>query len=210
MTAVITHARGVRTRAFDSMAVRENDLVAGYAPRKGPRILVTPMAIGLVPGFSDGGSTLLNSTEFLGTETQGLGFILGCNMTVYDLEFVWYNGSVSVQQMTLSNTSVVVVLTAPFVTKLANMANLAQSAAGEGYSERICGEVDNWLLGHGPWPVRWHHVAPCNYHGADEHIDAGSPRHKSSVDHACVPESAVRHRWGRIGVDGSQNRTWRN
>lgn len=42
--AVITPAMGVRTPAFDLIAVRENDPVAGYAPRKGPRILVTPIA----------------------------------------------------------------------------------------------------------------------------------------------------------------------
>lgn len=42
--AVITPAKGVRTPAFDLIAVRENDPVAGYAPRKGPRMFVVPMA----------------------------------------------------------------------------------------------------------------------------------------------------------------------
>jgi hypothetical protein len=88
-------------------------------------------AYGIIPGFAGGNSPLFNSNEFVGTETQALGLLLGCNMTAYDIEYVWYNGTVSVQQVTLSNTSVVNVLTAPFVTKLANLANLAQSAAGE-------------------------------------------------------------------------------
>ncbi len=43
--AVITPANGVRTPALDLMAVRENDPVDGYAPRKGPSRLVTPMPI---------------------------------------------------------------------------------------------------------------------------------------------------------------------
>jgi hypothetical protein len=101
-------------------------------------------AYGLVLGFDDSSSPLFNSSEFVATETQGLAFILGCNMTVYDLEFVWHNGIVSVQQMTLSNTSVVRVLTAPFVTQLANLANLAQSAAGEDTPRAF---LDTWTTG---------------------------------------------------------------
>jgi hypothetical protein len=101
-------------------------------------------AYGLVLGFYDGTSALSNSSEFLPTETLGLGFILGCNMTVYDVEFVWDNGSISVQQMTLSNTSVVRVLTAPFVTQLANLASLAQSAAGENTPSTF---LDKWTSG---------------------------------------------------------------
>jgi hypothetical protein len=118
----------------DSALTRNFSTVKGAIMIGGPFTPANPVyigAYGLVPGFGGGSSPLFNSTEFLATETQGLGFVLGCNMTVYDLEFVWYNSSVLVQQMTLSNTSVVNVLTAPFVTKLANMANLAQSAAGE-------------------------------------------------------------------------------
>ena len=42
--AVMTPANGVRTPAFDLMAVREKEPVAGYAPRKGPSKFVTPMA----------------------------------------------------------------------------------------------------------------------------------------------------------------------
>jgi len=101
-------------------------------------------AYGIVLGFNDLSSALFNSTEFLQTETQGLGFILGCNMTVYDLEFVWYNGSISVLQMAMSNTSVVGTLTAPFVTQLANLANLAQSAAGEDTPSAF---LDKWTTG---------------------------------------------------------------
>jgi hypothetical protein len=101
-------------------------------------------AYGIVLGFNGLSSALLNSTEFLRTETQGLGFIMGCNMTVYDLEFVWYNGTISVQQMTMSNTSVVRTLTAPFVTQLANLANLAQAAAGEDTPSAF---LDKWTTG---------------------------------------------------------------
>jgi hypothetical protein len=101
-------------------------------------------AYGLVLGFSDGSSALLNSSEFFSTETQGLGFILGCNMTVYDLEYIWYNGNVSVKQMTISNTGVVRVLTAAFVKELANLANLAQSAAGEDTPSAF---VESWTTG---------------------------------------------------------------
>lgn len=42
---MITPAKGVRTPAFDLIAVRENDPVAGYAPKNGPKILVTPIAM---------------------------------------------------------------------------------------------------------------------------------------------------------------------
>ena len=104
-------------------------------------------AYGVVPGFGGGAvnsSLLLNSDEFLATETQGLGFVMNCSMTVYDLEYVWYNGTVSVQQMDPSNTSVALVLTAPFVTKLANLATLAQSAAGEDTPSAF---VDAWTKG---------------------------------------------------------------
>jgi hypothetical protein len=131
----------------DSRLTKNFSTVKGADLIGGPFTPANPVyigAYGLVPGFGIGNSTLLNSTEFLETETQGLGFILGCNMTVYDLEFVWYNGSVSVQQMTLSNTSVVNVLTAPFVTKLANLANLAQSAAGE---DTLSAFVESWTTG---------------------------------------------------------------
>ena len=41
----MTPAKGVRTPAFDLIAVRENDPVAGYAPKKGPKMLVNPIAI---------------------------------------------------------------------------------------------------------------------------------------------------------------------
>jgi hypothetical protein len=44
ITAVIRSASGLRTPAFDLIAVRENDPVARYAPRNGPKILVTPIA----------------------------------------------------------------------------------------------------------------------------------------------------------------------
>jgi len=44
MIPVMTPANGVRTPALDLMAVRENEPVAGYPPRKGPKILVMPMA----------------------------------------------------------------------------------------------------------------------------------------------------------------------
>jgi hypothetical protein len=104
-------------------------------------------AYGLVPGFGGGAensSLLLNSDEFLTTETQGLGFVMGCSMTVYDFEYVWYNGTVLVHEMAPSNTSVVSVLTAPFVTKLANLATLAQSAAGEDTPSAF---VDTWTTG---------------------------------------------------------------
>jgi len=103
-------------------------------------------AYGLVPGFGGAinSSLLLNSDEFLATETQALGFVMGCSMTVYDFEYVWYNGTVSVQQMAPSNASVALVLTAPFVTKLANLATLAQSAAGEDTPSAF---VDTWTTG---------------------------------------------------------------
>lgn len=101
-------------------------------------------AYGLVPGFSDSSSPLPSSDEILVTETQGLGFIMGCNMTVYDSDYVWYNGTVLVQQMIPSNASVALALTAPFVTKLANLATLAQSAAGEDTPSTF---VDTWTTG---------------------------------------------------------------
>jgi len=44
-TAVTTPAAGVRTPHFDLSAERENDPVAGYAPKTEPTVLVTPMAI---------------------------------------------------------------------------------------------------------------------------------------------------------------------
>jgi len=44
-TAVTTPARGVRTPDLDLRAERENDPVAGYAPKAEPIVLVTPMAI---------------------------------------------------------------------------------------------------------------------------------------------------------------------
>jgi len=42
--AVMTPASGVRTPAFDLMAVREKEPVEGYAPRKGPKMFVRPIA----------------------------------------------------------------------------------------------------------------------------------------------------------------------
>lgn len=42
--AVMTPANGVRTPDFALIAVREKDPVAGYAPRKGPKRLLTPIA----------------------------------------------------------------------------------------------------------------------------------------------------------------------
>jgi hypothetical protein len=118
----------------DASLTQNFSTVKGADMAGGPFTPANPVFIGvygLVLGFNDGSSALLNSSEFLTTETRGLGFIMGCNMTVYDLEYVWYNGRISVQQMALSNISVVSILTAPFVTELANLANLAQSAAGE-------------------------------------------------------------------------------
>jgi len=131
----------------DSGLTQNFSTVKGANMDGGPFTPANPVyigAYGLVLGFNGGSSTLLNSSEFLQTETQGLGFIMGCNMTVYDLEYVWYNGSVSVQQMVLSNTTVVSVLTAPFVTELANLANLAQSAAGKDTPSAF---VESWTTG---------------------------------------------------------------
>jgi len=73
----------------------------------------------------------LTNGELAVTATGGLGYLMGCNLTAYDLEYVWYNGSVLVQQMVQSNTSILRALTAPFVTELANLINLSQAAAGE-------------------------------------------------------------------------------
>ncbi|KAH8750642.1 hypothetical protein BGZ57DRAFT_967313 [Hyaloscypha finlandica] len=104
-------------------------------------------AWGLLLGylFSTGtASTLLNTIDFLFPETPGLGFILGCNMTAYDLNYVWYNGSVLVQQMVLSNTSLVRILTAPFVTELANLLPLGQTAIGQATPSAF---LDTWATG---------------------------------------------------------------
>lgn len=48
---VMTPANGVRTPAFDLIAVREKDPVAGYAPKNGPKMLVIPMAMSSCEGF---------------------------------------------------------------------------------------------------------------------------------------------------------------
>jgi hypothetical protein len=69
---------------------------------------------------------------------------MGCNLTAYDLEYVWYNGSVLVQQMVQSNVSVPRTLTGPFVTELANLINLAQAAAGETTADAF---RDSWTAG---------------------------------------------------------------
>lgn len=47
MTTIPTRnpARGVRTPALDLMAVRENEPVAGYALKRVPIVLVTPIAM---------------------------------------------------------------------------------------------------------------------------------------------------------------------
>lgn len=133
---------------FQDPGLTRNFSSAGaVTPFGGPYIPANPVyigAYGLVPGYAGGDSQLLYSNEFLVTETQGLGFILGCNMMVYDLEFVWYNGSVSVQQMTLSNASVVNVLTAPFVARVPNLVNLAQSASGAFTPSAF---VESWTTG---------------------------------------------------------------
>ncbi|PMD35074.1 hypothetical protein L207DRAFT_588563 [Hyaloscypha variabilis F] len=90
-------------------------------------------------------SSLYNSSGGLDlTRTQDLAFVLGCNVTAYDLEYVWYNGSVLVQQMVQSNGSVLRSFTAPFVSELANMMNLAQSAAGQSTPS---GFVESWATG---------------------------------------------------------------
>jgi hypothetical protein len=104
-------------------------------------------AWGLILGFGfDTGtiSPLLNYTDFILPETPSLGFILGCNMTAYDLDYVWYNGSVLVQQMVLSNISLVRILTAPFVTELANLLPLGQTAIGEDTPSAF---LDTWATG---------------------------------------------------------------
>jgi hypothetical protein len=49
--AVMTPAKGVRTPALDLMAVREKEPVAGYAPKKGPKQLDTPMATSSCDGL---------------------------------------------------------------------------------------------------------------------------------------------------------------
>lgn len=101
-------------------------------------------AYGMVLGANTGSSLLLNSTEFIQPETPGLGFLMGCNMTAYDIEYVWYNSSILVQQMVQSNTSVVNVLTEPFVVQLANLINLAQSAASEATQDEF---IASWTTG---------------------------------------------------------------
>jgi hypothetical protein len=69
---------------------------------------------------------------------------MGCNLTAYDLDYVWYKGSVLVQQMVQSNVFVVRTLTGPFVTELANLINLAQAAAGETTADAF---RDSWTAG---------------------------------------------------------------
>ena len=49
-TAVITPARGVRTPHFALIAVRENEPVAGYAPKNGPSRFDMPMAMNSCDG----------------------------------------------------------------------------------------------------------------------------------------------------------------
>ncbi|KAN0095511.1 hypothetical protein V8E51_016222 [Hyaloscypha variabilis] len=103
-------------------------------------------AWGMILGFGFGpdSTPLLNSTDFIMPETPGLGFILGCNMTAYDLDYVWYNGNVLVQQMVLSNTSLVRILTAPFVVELANLLPLGQTAIGENTPSAF---LSSWTTG---------------------------------------------------------------
>lgn len=85
-------------------------------------------AYGIVPGFGGG---IRGEPDTIGTYSQELGFVIGCKLTFYDLDYMWYNGTVSVQNMTTSNGTVAKVFTAPFVTQLADMMGLAQSAAGQ-------------------------------------------------------------------------------
>jgi hypothetical protein len=101
-------------------------------------------AYGIILGLTeDSPLTTLSSGE-LAVLNGGLGFVMGCSLTAYDLGYVWYNGSVLVQQMVQSNASVLRTLTGPFVTELANLINLAQAAAGETTAEAF---RDSWTAG---------------------------------------------------------------
>jgi hypothetical protein len=101
-------------------------------------------AYGAILGWAGESSPLIYPDGLALTRTQDLGFVLGCNVTAYDLEYVWYNGSVLVQQMVQSNASVLRSLTAPFVSELANMVNLAQSASGQSTPSAF---VESWATG---------------------------------------------------------------
>ncbi|PMD22228.1 hypothetical protein NA56DRAFT_702582 [Hyaloscypha hepaticicola] len=101
-------------------------------------------AYGIILGLTEGSPLTNLSSGDLAVLKNGLGFVMSCNMTAYDLEYVWYNGSVLVQQMVQSNISVVRTLTGPFVTELANLINLAQAAAGETTAD---GFRDSWTAG---------------------------------------------------------------
>jgi len=101
-------------------------------------------AYGTILGW-DTESSLFTSPDGLDlTRTQDLAFVLGCNVTAYDLEYVWYNSTILVQQMVQSNASVLKSLTAPFVSELANMMNLAESASGQSTPSAF---VESWATG---------------------------------------------------------------
>lgn len=101
-------------------------------------------AYGIILGLTEDSPLTNLSSGDLAVLNNGLGFVMGCNLTAYDLEYVWYNGSVLVQQMVQSNASVLRTLTGPFVTELANLINLAQAAAGETTADAF---RDSWTAG---------------------------------------------------------------
>jgi hypothetical protein len=101
-------------------------------------------AYGIILGLTEDSPLTNLSSGDLAVLNGGLGFVMGCNLTAYDLEYVWYNGSVLVQQMVQSNASVLRTLTGPFVTELANLINLAQAAAGETTADAF---RDSWTAG---------------------------------------------------------------
>ena len=176
---------------------RDPDLTQNFTDPGWPQ--ANPVYIGvsaIVRGYGVDPSPLFNDPEIALPIHGGLAFILGCEMTAYDLTYVWYNGSVQEATLDLSNWTTNAIFTAPYLFTFGQTSiDNAASVASANNNTAALAETWSTLFSQSAIALSAGVMSPRkNPSGADEKLVSRCPGTKSPFVHSLRAGPSLRRR----------------